>query len=143
MLTNDAELKPLTDETIERLRAVTCDPIDAMRLAADVYATNAYLAERAIALETGAPQPKPPKPLSTYLRSFSVDLKARLAEMSRLFTTDELGRLRALGSAIEKQLEDDRGDLIESFVLLLAMDPADAVLWVRAHLDDIEARLAS
>jgi hypothetical protein len=143
MLITQAELKPLTNETIERLRAATGDPIDAMRLAADMYATNAYLTERAIAIATGQPGPKPPKPISRYLRSFALDLRMRIAEMLRLFSTDELGRLRALGSAIEKRLEDDQGDLIGSIVLLLAMAPADVVLWVRAHLGDIEARLAS
>jgi hypothetical protein len=143
MLSKNLELTPLTGETLEQMRAVTGDPIDALRLAADVYAMNAYGAERAVAVEAGRPLPKPPEPISTYIRSFTSDLKARLDEMARMFTTEELGRLRTLGSAIEKRLDDEREDPIESFVLLLTMDPADAVLWIRAHLDDIEARFAS
>lgn len=143
MLTANVELKPFTDETIERLRAVTDDPIDAMRLAADVYAINAYQAERIAATQAGQAPPKLPEPISAYLRSFTVDLKSKLAEMSRLFSSDELARLVALGSAVVKQLECDDGDLIGHLLVLLAMHPADAVLWVRAHLEDIEARFAS
>jgi hypothetical protein len=143
MLNTNLELKPLSDETIERLRAVANDPIDAMRLAADVYATNAYVAERTIAIEVGFARPKPPKLQSTYLRSLAIGIKAKLADITELLTTEELHRLRALGGAVEKRLESDEGDLVEILVLLFAMEPADAALWIRAHLDDIETRFAS
>lgn len=80
---------------------------------------------------------------STYLRSLAIGIKAKLVEITELLTTEELHGLRALGDAIEKRLESDEGDLVESLVLLFAMDPADAALWIRAHLDDIETRFAS
>lgn len=143
MMTNTAELTPLTEETIERLRAVAGDPVDAMRLAADVYATNAYLAERAIAEAAGQPRPKPPEPISRYLQTFTRNLRDRLTAVSTMLTTEEQERLKAFGVVIERQLEADDGDLLENLILLTSMDPAYAALWVRTYLAELEARVAS
>lgn len=140
MLSTEAELKPLTEETLENLRLVARDPIDAMRLAADVYATNAYLAERALAVAVGAPWPKPPTPVSHYVQSFTVDLKARLVELGAKLSPGELARLEVIGASIVARLEGDDGALMETLLALAAMHPTDAALWIRAHLDEIEAR---
>jgi hypothetical protein len=143
MFSTKAELKPLTDETIENLRAVAPDPVDAMRLAADVYATNAYLAERALAIEAGKPRPKPPKPQSKYMRSFAHDFKARMLEIADRLTSEEMSRLEALQTAIERRLDDNDAGLLETLLLLATMHPGDAALWIRGHLEEIESRFAS
>ena len=52
------QLKALPESTIANLNEVTDDPIDAMKLAADLYAMTAYRAERAVAVEAGASPPR-------------------------------------------------------------------------------------
>ncbi len=142
MLGNEIEFRPLTQETIQGLQAATADPIDAMRLAADFYATNAYTAERARALETGHPLPEPPKLISHYMRALALDIHARFRVMAPLFSADELRRLTALGPTVEQRLDDD-DHVAEMLMKLLAMHPGDAVLWIRVHLHDLEIRFAS
>ena len=143
MLSTTAELKPLSDETIESLLSVTKDSIDAMRLAADLYATEAYLAERAASDEAGAAPPKPPRPQSKFMRSIADDIKVKLLAMSFMLDADELARLGALRATIAKRLDESDSSLTESLCLLFAMHPGDAALWIRAHLDEIETRFAS
>jgi len=142
MLGNKTEFQPVTDETIEGLQAATADPIDAMRLAADFYASNAYEAERALALDMGRSLPEPPKLISRYMRALASDIHARFRVMAVLFSPDDLRRLKTLGPIVEQRLERD-DHVAEIFMTLLAMHPGDAVLWIRAHLDDLETRFAS
>jgi hypothetical protein len=56
---------------------------------------------------------------------------------------EELRRVIALGPSITRELDREASDLIESVLVLLAMHPQDAALWLRANLAAIEARLAS
>ena len=142
MLGNQIEFCPLSQETIEGLQTATADPIDAMRLAADFYATNAYIAERARALNMGRPLPAPPKLISHYMRALALDIHARFHVMSPLFSPDELRRLTTLGPIVEQRLEGD-DQVAEMFMKLLAMHPEDAVMWIRDHLDELEIRFAS
>ena len=141
--TQQPELKTVHAATIATLTEVTHDPIDAMRLAADLYAMSAYRAEKAVALEAGALSPQAPKPLSKYVRLFTAGLKARLNAIAGTFTADELDRLKNLGAAIVRRLERNDPDLAEEIYKLVCMEPEDAVAWIREHLDKIEARFAS
>lgn len=143
MLSTEAELKPLTEETIANLRAVAKDPIDAMRLAADLYATNAYLAERALAIEAGKPWPKPPKPLSRYVRSFTTEFEARLGELAKQLKPEELARLGEMATASVENSESNGGGLMLTLLLLTTMHPKDAMRWIRFNLSDLEAGSAS
>ncbi|MEJ7598462.1 MAG: hypothetical protein WKG01_11175 [Kofleriaceae bacterium] len=113
-----------------------------MRLAADFYASNAYVAERALALETARPLPAPPKPISNYMRALAIDIHARFLVMATLVSAEELRRLQAIGPSVEQSLERD-DHVAEMLIALLAMRPEDAALWIRAHLDDLETRFAS
>ena len=141
--TQQPELKNAHAATVATLTEVTHDPIDAMRLASDLYAMSAYRAERAVALETGLSSPRAPKPLSKYLRMFTTSLKAKLAATAGLFDPDELQRLKNLGPALARRLERNDLDLAEEIYNLVCMEPPDAVAWMREHLADIEARFAS
>ncbi|MDQ3341710.1 MAG: hypothetical protein M4D80_41700 [Myxococcota bacterium] len=137
------ELKAAHATTIATLTSVTHDRIDAMRLAADLYAMSAYRAERAVALEAGAPSPRAPKPLSKYVRLFTTGLKARLNAIAGTFAAAELDRLKKLAPAIAGRLERNDLDLAEEIYKLVCMEPEDAVAWTREHLDEIETRFAS
>ncbi|MBA3461473.1 MAG: hypothetical protein H0T46_16045 [Deltaproteobacteria bacterium] len=138
-----SELKTAHSATVATLTEVTHDPIDAMRLAADLFAMSAYRAERAVALETGLSSPTPPKPLSKYLRIFTTSIKARLMETAGLLGTDELDRLKKLGPALARRMERNDPDLAEGIYELVCMEPQDAAVWIHEHLDHIEARFAS
>lgn len=136
------QLKALPEETIANLIEVTKDPIDAMKLAADVYAMTAYRAERAAATAAGAVAPRPPKPHSRYMRVFTTGLRAKLTEVARQFEHDELARLKRLAPALLVRLDGEPG-LADEIVQLVCMAPDDAARWIRDHLDEIEARFAS
>ena len=141
--TQQPEFKTAHAATIATLSEVTHDPIDAMRLAADLYAMSAYRAERAVALETGLSSPRAPKPLSKYMRIFATSLRARLNAIVGAFGADELDRMKRLGPALARRLERGDPDLAEEIYNLVCMEPDDAVAWIRDHLDEIEARFAS
>ena len=140
-ITNEPQLKPLTDATISNLIAATDDPIDAMRLAADVYAMNAYIADRTRAVEAGSPAPQPPTPISMYMQAFVTELKDRLHRIGELLDRHELERLKVLGVALSARM--DRGDveLVEEVFALISNPPTEVVAWLRNHLDELETRL--
>jgi hypothetical protein len=137
------ELRALPEETIANLVEVTQDPIDAMKLAADVYAMTAYRAERASAAAAGGAAPRPPKPLSKYLRVLTTGLRMRLTEIVRHFDRDELDRLTRIAPTLLVRMDGDEPGLADEIVQLVCMAPEDAVAWIRDHLDEIEARFAS
>jgi hypothetical protein len=141
--TMQPELRAAHAATIANLIEVTEDPIDAMRLASDLFAMSAYRAERAVAAEAGLASPRAPKPLSKYLRLFTAGLTAKLSAIGGRFSVDEIERLKKLGPAIARRLEYNDSDLAEEIYRLVCMDPAGAVEWIREHLDQIEARFAS
>ena len=141
--TQQPELKTAHAATIASLTEITHDPIDAMRLAADLYAMSAYRAEKAVALEAGAPSPHAPAPLSKYVRLFTTEVRMRLSAIASAFTTNELDRLKTLGPALARQLERNDLDLAEEIYNLVCMEPEEAASWVRDHLVEIEARFGS
>lgn len=136
------ELRALPEETIANLIEVTEDPIDAMKLAADVYAMTAFRAERAAATAAGLAPPRPPKPHSKYMRLFTTGLRAKLTEVARHFKADELDRLKRIAPALLVRM-DGEPSLAEEIVQLVCMHTDDAAAWIREHLDEIEARFAS
>ena len=137
------QLKPLTEATLKNMLSVTRDPIDAMKLAADHYALNAYAAERRIATEIGVKPPKMPKPHSRCLRRLYALLKGRFYTIGLLFEPSEIERLKKLGPAVAERLERNDARLIDELVELLCMQPEQIVDWIRERLPLIEARFAS
>lgn len=138
-----AELKPLTETTLANLLELTQDPIDAMRLAADVYAMTAYAAEQRLAETTGAAKPLAPRPTSKFLRGYLSHLKGWLETMAQTLRTDEVERLKRIGMALANRLNDDEPELLEDLFRVVNMAPPFAVAWIRVHFDEIEARFAS
>lgn len=141
--TMQPELKAAHAATIANLIEVTEDPIDAMRLASDLFAMSAYRAERAVAAEAGLTSPRAPKPSSKYVRLLTAGLRAKLSSIGGLFNVDEIERLKKLGPAIARRLEHNDPDLGEELLRLVCLEPVDAVAWIREHLDQIEMRFAS
>jgi len=122
---------------------VTHDQIDAMRLAADLYAMSAFRAERAVALEAGAPTPRAPKPMSKYMRLFAKGVKEQLSAIAALLTPDELERLKHVGPGLTGRLERNDRELAEEVFALICLEPQVAAAWIRGHIEEIESRLAS
>ncbi|MDQ3341487.1 MAG: hypothetical protein M4D80_40550 [Myxococcota bacterium] len=137
-----AELKPLAETTLANLLELTQDPIDAMRLAADVYAMTAYAAEQRLAERTGAPRPQAPRPTSKFLRGFLSHLAGWFDTMSRSLRPDEIERLKRIGAALVNRLNDDEPELLEDLFGLVNMAPPVALAWIRMHFDEVEARFA-
>jgi len=136
------QVRALPEEAIARLIEVTEDPIEAMKLAADVYAMTAYRAERTAAAATRAALPRRPKPHSKYMRSLTTGLRAKFAEVGRQFEPDELDRLKRIAPALLVRMDEEPG-LADEIMQLVCMHPGDAAAWIRKHFDEIEARFAS
>lgn len=134
--------KALPEVTLANLINLTEDPIDAMKLAADLFAMSAFRAERAFATAAGLAQPRPPKPRSKYMRLFWKGLRAKLNEVARHFGDDELERLKRIAPAFLLRMDSDPS-LADELVKLTCMQPDDAAAWIREHLEEIEARFAS
>src|SRR5690349_19930979 len=107
------QLEPLSKAEIANLILVTQDPIDAMRLAADLYAFRAYAAEQHLAYKTGAPRPHPPNTLSEFLRGFLLHLKGWIETMAHTLRPDDIQRLKRIGDSLVTRLKEDPGLLLE------------------------------
>ena len=144
-MNNEEETMSTTNEPLmlARLTEATHDPIDAMRLAADLYAMSAYRATRALAIAAGRRPPAEPKTVSKYVRRLRAVLKAKLHAIADSFDDAELERLKILGPTFAAHLERNDPELGDEIWKLLCMEPAETVAWIREHLDEIEARFAS
>src|SRR5262245_5901333 len=105
--TDTPELQPLTDSTLATLLKITQDRIDAMRLAADLYAMGAYAAEARLAEASGTPNPPLPKPISKFLRGFLSHLRSWFETMARELRGDEIERLKKIGLAFLGRVNDE------------------------------------
>lgn len=137
------ELEPLTNDTIAALMQVTQDPIDGMRLAADLYTMCAYAAEQRVAERTGAKRPQPPKPTSKFLRGFISHLKDWIETMAQSLRPDEIERLKRIGALLAPRINSEPGLLLDEVFTVVTMAPVFAVPWLRRHFDEIEAKVAS
>ena len=129
--------------TIAGLMAMTSDPIDGMRLAADIFALTAYRAERELANAAGLAEPRAPEPQSKYLRLLMSGLRAKLRAIAGYLDEGELERMTQLGPAVLRRMEGSDPDVAEQVLMLVCMTPEDAAAWIREHLDEFEARFAS
>ena len=142
---NEEETMSMTNEALmlARLTETTKDPIDALRLAADLYAMRAYRATRALAISAGRRPPAEPKATSRYVRKLRAVLKAKFHAIAEGFDDDDAARLKRIGPAVSAAMDRNDPELSEQILKLMFMDPASSVEWIREHLDEIEARFAS
>ena len=138
-MSNPSTMNQPPDIKIKTLIEVTNDPIDAMRLASDLYAMSAYVAER----EAGATTLKPPKATSKYMRHFKIALKARLKMIGSLFGANEHERLLRIGPGLAEHLQRNEAGIAEEIIKLVCMPPEEAVAWIRDHFDELETRFGA
>lgn len=134
-------LATLTEHAIDPVEAMklTSDPIDGMRLASDLYAMNAYRAERARSRLARVPAPPPPRPISNVMRQLTAAMEVQLGAILEQLAPDERARLRQLAPEASVRLDLGDPEFTEEIVFLLAM-PAEAVAWIRARLDQRAAK---
>lgn len=137
------ELKAAHAVTIANLTEVTKDPIDAMKLASDLFAMSAYRAERAVAIEAGAPEPRTPRPRSKYLRLFTTGVGVRLNAIAGALDADDRVRLTRFAPALVRRLERGDMELMEQVYALVCLEPHEASAWIHEHLGEVETRFAS
>ena len=129
------------DPAIKTCLELTGDPIDAMRLASDLYAISAYRAEKVNA--SASHRVKPPKPISKYLRRFTASLKSNLTAIASMLDPDDLRRLTKVGPAIIERLNRADVEVDERLFRMALETPVEAAVWLHDHLDEIEERFAS
>jgi hypothetical protein len=132
--------KPMTAEELVDLAS---DPVDTLRLIADLVAMTNYRTLRVAARRVGLPSPRVPKPRSRRLRAFTASLKAKLRAIAEEFGPDEIERLKRLGPAVSERLDSKDPQVEEQVCSLLFMTPPDAVTWIREHVGELETRFAS
>lgn len=132
--------KTIKSPTLASLMDLASDPVDALKLAADL---SAHRGMSAVAHRLGSSVPPPPKPRSRAMRAIAAGVRDRVHQVAVQLTDDELRRLKRVGPAIARQLELSDPAVAEALYKLVAMEPTDAVKWMRDHLDEIEARFAS
>ena len=78
---------------------LAADPIDALRLASDLYAMDAYRAERRLTPLARVPGPPAPQPISNVMRRLQTMLKAKLCAIIELLEPRDRARLGRLAPA--------------------------------------------
>jgi len=144
-MSNEEETMTMLNEplTFTKLTEITGDPIDAMRVAADLYTLSAYRATRALNVAAGRTLPVEPKPTSAFVRKVRAALKAKFDAIAEAFDDSEIERLKAVGPAVSTAIDRNDPELSEQIMRLVCMEPVDSAAWIREHLDEIEARFAS
>jgi hypothetical protein len=137
------DFKEAQSATVTTLTGITHDPIDAMRLAADLFAMSAFRAERAVAVEAGTPAPRAPEPISKYMRTFALGISAKVNALAGMFDAAELARLKKLAPGLVRQMELNDPRLAEEIYNLVCMSSDEAAAWIRERLETFEARFAS
>ncbi len=129
--------------TLAKLTEITGDPIDALKVAADLYAMSAYRATRALHAALGRASPVEPRATSKFVWKLRAALRAKLAAIVESLDDVAIVRLKKIAPAVSAAIELDEPDVTDEIVRLLSMEPAECSAWIRDHLDDIEARFAS
>jgi hypothetical protein len=141
--TSKSKTERIQSPTLAGLTAITSDPIDALRLAADLFALTAYRAKRDLASAAGLAEPRAPEPQSKYLQLLLSALNAKLRSIAGYLDEGDLERMTLLGPAVLRRMEMSDPDVAEQVLKLVCMTPEDAAAWIREHLDELETRYAS
>lgn len=129
---------------VENLRPMAVDEIDAVNLAADLFAFQAFSARAKLAKQSGRPLPHLPKFSSEILRGCARRIRMILSSLAESVSGEDRERLAAILRAVDQgHLDLESLDVGSVFSLLMSMHPDDAANWLRTNLGSIEARLAS
>jgi len=129
---------------VDALRPMAVDEIDAINLAADLFAFQAFSARSKLARQSGQPAPHLPAFASQILQACARRIRMILASLSESVTGEDKERLGALLRAVDRgQLDLDTIDVGGLFAQVMSMHPDDAATLLRANFGTLEARLAS
>jgi len=138
------ELAGQMKSMVESLRPLAVDEIDAVNLAADLFAFQAFSARSKLAMQSGQTSPRLPRFSSEIVRGCARRIRMILVSLAESVSGEEKQRLSTLLRAVDQgHLDLESLDVGGVFSLLMSIHPDDAANWLRANLDAIEARLSS
>lgn len=113
---------------------------------ADMSHATAEFVRRAAAVRfpQAAPKaPKPPPPVSTYLRRFATAIAEKVAATTALLTDQQRARLGSIVPAFTCAALGDEPDVVAMVVRWMDLPPADIAREMVTNLDAFERRFAS
>jgi hypothetical protein len=126
-----------------RLAAMAETPLDAIAVAWDVAMATSHRVAARVARENGRTVPQPPPPVSRLLTGFAEKLREKLAAVAAELDQGERIRLMAVAPGVLASIEANDPPVVGTIAGLIQLPPEWIALWLRAHLDEIEARFAS
>lgn len=126
-----------------RLAAMAETPLDAIAVAWDVAMATSHTVAARVARENGRAVPQPPPPVSRLLTRFAEKLREKLAAVAAELDESERIRLTAIAPGVLASIETNDPAAVGTIAGLIQLPPEWIALWLRAHLDEIEARFAS
>jgi hypothetical protein len=126
-----------------RLISMADTPLDGIAVAWDLAMANTHNHAARGAHERSEPAPTPPTPVSKLLTRFAETLRDKLGAIGAVLRDDERSRLAAIAPQVLASIETQDKPVIETIAALIPLPPELIALWLRAHLDEIEARFAS
>ena len=103
----------MSDSVRELLPVVEEDPVDSLRLGADVFSVAAFIAERTRAQQTGASEPQFP-PLTSHLaRNFAGALHDWIVEVNTHLAPEVRERLDLIEPLLEHSFKGRDGELLK------------------------------
>jgi hypothetical protein len=132
-----------TQANAARLLAMTETPLDGIAVAWDLAMATFHNHAARTAREHGEPAPTAPAPVSRLLTGFADAVREKLISVGVALRDDERTRLAAIAPRVLASVEAQDKPVIETIAALIPLPPEWIALWLRAHLDEIEARFAS
>ena len=126
-----------------RLLAMAETPLDAIAVAWDVAMATSHTVAARVARENGRTVPQPPPPVSKLLTGFAQKLREKLTAVAGELDHGERIRLAAVAPGVLASIETNDPPVVGTIAGLIQLPPEWIALWLRAHLDEIEARFAS
>jgi hypothetical protein len=125
-----------------RLAAMAETPLDAIAVAWDVAMASSHRVAARVARENGRTAPQPP-PVSRLLTGFAEKLREKVEAVAAELDHVERLRLAAAAPGVLACIEVNDPPIVGTIAGLIQLPPEWIALWLRAHLDEIEARFAS
>ena len=128
---------------VARVLAMAETPLDGIAVAWDLVMMAAHCENAREARTRGENTPAPPPPVSRLLTRFADAVRDKLVTVGSLLREVERERLVAIAPQVLSSIEAQDQGVVETIAGLLSLSPDWTALWLRGHLDEIEARFAS
>lgn len=114
----------LSDSVRELLPVVEAtDPVDSLRVGADVFSVAAFVAERTHALQLGEPEPEFPALASNLARNFVAALRDWLAEVNAHLAPEVRDSLGMVEQLLERSFKGRDGEMLQFMRQMISSDP--------------------